>query len=59
MKLVWLLVGVVVFMGCTLARAGMTVYATDGLARVRPNDPPLSAPAIHIRAARNGYEPFR
>jgi hypothetical protein len=59
MKLAWLLVGAVVFTECTLARAGMTVYATDGLARVRPNDPPVSAPAIHIRAARNEYEPFQ
>lgn len=59
MKRLWLIVGALVFMACTPSRAGMTVYVTDGLARVGPDDPPREHTSILIRAARNEYEPFQ
>src|SRR5882672_10991741 len=55
----FLMIGFLALTGCAPARAGMTVYMTDGLARVRPDDPPVVAPSILIRAARNEYEPFQ
>jgi hypothetical protein len=45
--------------GCTTADAEMTVYAVDGLARVRPLEQPHVAASIAISAARNEYEPFQ
>ena len=59
MRRPWFMIGFLALTGCTPARAGMTVYMTDGLARVRPDDPPAVAPSILIRAARNEYEPFQ
>ena len=59
MRRAWLILGVAGLCGCAPARAAMTVYATDGLARVRPHDPPLSTTTVAIRAARNEYEPFQ
>jgi hypothetical protein len=45
--------------GYTPAHAQMAVYATDGLARVRPTDAPAVAAPVAISAARNEYEPFQ
>ncbi|HET6462287.1 MAG TPA: glycoside hydrolase domain-containing protein, partial [Candidatus Krumholzibacteria bacterium] len=45
--------------GLSPARAEMTAYAVDGLARVRPEDPARVASSITIAAARNEYEPFQ
>jgi hypothetical protein len=44
---------------CGPAQAQMTVYATDGLSRIRPHDEPRDASSIAISAARNEYEPFQ
>jgi len=55
----WLIPGLLALSSCTSAHAAMTVYATDGLTRVRPDDPPVIAASILIRAARNEYEPFQ
>jgi hypothetical protein len=47
-------------LGCMMSRqVGMTVYTVDGLTRVRPHDAPRAAPSVHIKAARNEYEPFQ
>jgi hypothetical protein len=59
MRCAWLIPAVLIFMDCTPARAQMTVYATDGLTRVRPDDPPLDSARLEISAARNEYEPFQ
>jgi hypothetical protein len=55
----WLIPGLIALSSCSPAHAEMAVYATDGLARVRPDDPPLVAASIQIRAARNEFEPFQ
>lgn len=54
-----LLFGLLLATGCSPARAEMTVYAVDGLARVRPDDPARVASSITIAAARNEYEPIQ
>lgn len=41
------------------APSPMTVYTVDGLTRVRPHDAPRAAQPVHIKAARNEYEPFQ
>lgn len=39
--------------------SSIAVYVVDGLTRVRPGDPPGRDRTVHIRAARNEYEPFQ
>jgi len=46
-------------LACSTARADMTVYVIDGLARVRPKDSPRATTSISLSAARNEYEPFQ
>jgi hypothetical protein len=58
MRLNFLLTGLLLA-ACSPAHAEMAVYTTDGLARVRPSDPPLVASSMEIHAARNEYEPFQ
>lgn len=59
LRLFWMMIMPV----CSLTYAGvqpaMTVFAMDGLTRVRPNDPPQSTTSVTIKAARNEYEPFQ
>ena len=61
MRLSIFLAGLMVVASCSPApaRAEMTAYAVNGLARVRPDDPAVVAPSIAIHAARNEYEPFQ
>ena len=56
MKRIWLIFGVLVFTKYTPGHAGMTVYATDGLTRVGPDDAPQTvASSVLIRAANENY----
>lgn len=55
----WFLFALLLAAGFSSAHAEMTVYATDGLARVRPGDPAQTAASIAVQAARNEYEPFQ
>lgn len=53
-----LMTGLLVCM-MSAGQSPMTVYTVDGLTRVRPNDAPRSTQSVHVKAARNEYEPFQ
>jgi len=38
---------------------GLVVYAVDALTRVRPDDTQIQRTPIHLKSARNEYEPFQ
>lgn len=53
------MIGMTLNLSAASAQSPMTVYAVDALTRVRPNDAPRAMQSVHVKAARNEYEPFQ